>query len=498
MGALYIPFWSRRQWRCETWGAWRGQAGLWSGALVWFLCLPVAANWQSGWGWCARVPLGGYAFGRCDALFRGWGVFDARGVCAGWACGAWNDAGGGKMMNLLRAGGLRAVELAGSFWRRAAEIAVAVFEFRVDVVLWRGRLRAGGEDEGEVTCLYVGRRENMAHLRRRFYEDVTTVHSHRASLVTYRKHMAAAEARADVVILDVGSPYNGWINRQGNYLVIPNWVSMVVPMAETWDETVQGFRKTMRKNIRRQIRRNGYACAPTNDPAKIRAFYDDYYRAFINARYGDAVEMTPRMEIEECARKGVILEVIGADGPVSAGVYFPSGGEFCLLASGMPEALVDNPPEAAISALYYFSLEYAFEKGFKAVNFLGTRPFPDDGLYQFKRKWGAGVRDDFSIDAILLRPVAGNAAAARFCERFATLARAGAGLELVICTTAQGLGAQDYTRMVAEAHCGGVDAVRIVQVTDEGGALADCPEARLVATSLEGFAQAYVGKASGG
>lgn len=53
-----------------------------------------------------------------------------------------------------------------------------------------------------------------------------------------------------------------------------------------------------------------------------------------------------------------------------------------------------DPPEAALSALYFCSLQYAFDQGVKAGNFMGTRAFPDDGLFQFKRKWGvnAGVK----------------------------------------------------------------------------------------------------------
>lgn len=65
---------------------------------------------------------------------------------------------------------------------------------------------------------------------------------------------------ADVVLVDIGWPYNGRINRQGDYLELPDWVCMVTPLAETWEASVQTFRKTMRKNIGRLIRKNDYHC----------------------------------------------------------------------------------------------------------------------------------------------------------------------------------------------------------------------------------------------
>lgn len=398
------------------------------------------------------------------------------------------------MLGLLKGAARRFAEIAMPVLSEVSVVGIAVFEFPVEVILLRGPLR-GGTDEEDATLLYVGRGLNLPHFKKKYFKEVEIVQSRKANLFTFRKHMAAIEGEADVTFVDIGWPYNGLINKNGDFLVLPDWVCMVTPLADTWEETVQGFRKTMRKNIGRLIRKNEYQCQATTDPDEIKAFYDEYYQAFINSRYSGEVFMTPRLQVERRARQGVILKVMGPDGPVAGGVYFPQGDQFCLLISGMPEALVDNPPEAAISALYYFSIRFAFDNGFKAVNFMGTRAFPDDGLFQFKRKWGAELKDAFSIDAILFRPANNSPKAARFCELFPFIVRRGEELGLVLCTTSKGMTAQDRDRLVAGSHTGGLDFAQVVQVTDHSSECplppAERPDAKHLGTSLDAFSRTF-------
>ncbi|MFK7878062.1 MAG: hypothetical protein AB8B71_20215 [Paracoccaceae bacterium] len=399
------------------------------------------------------------------------------------------------MLKILKTVALKTAELSARLWQEIAETAVAIFEIRVDVITLQGQLRGGAEGEN-ATLLYVGRNLNLPHFKKKYFVKAETVSSQKANLFTHRKYMKAAETAADVVFVDVGWPYNNRINKNGDYLELPDWVCLTTPLADSWDGTVQNFRKTMRKNIKRLIRKNEYRCETTNDPSVIKSFYDEFYKAFINSRHSGEVFMTPRISIEQRAREGTILRVIGKEGTVAAGVYFPQGDELCLLVTGMPEALVESPPEAAISALYFFSLQYAFENSYKAVNFMGTRAFPNDGLFQFKRKWGAEVRDTFSIDSILFKPMSKSAKAARFCELFPFIARKGKTLELVLCSTAPELNKESCNRLVATYHCNGLNPVRVVHATDQtAGAKHDYSEddlkVEVFETPLASFAQTY-------
>jgi len=278
------------------------------------------------------------------------------------------------------------------------EFLIAVFSFRVDVLTMRGRM-PGSEDV--VTLLYVGRRKNLSNLTKKFFLEAETVSSLKSNLLSFPKALKVAESGADVVFVDVGWPHNDRLHKKGGYLELPVHICMTTYFEETWEATVKNFRKTIRKNIGRLIRKNNYRCVQTSDPTDAKDFYDTFYLAFIQSRHQDETRLTPRAVIEDRAQKGTILQVVDDDGIVAAGVYFPAGDCLRLLVTGMPEAYLEKPPVAAMQALYYFSLQYAFENGYKSLNFLGTRPLPTDGLYQFKRKWGAVAEDNYDMDSIL-------------------------------------------------------------------------------------------------
>jgi len=171
--------------------------------------------------------------------------------------------------------------------------------------------------------------------------------------------------------------------------------------------------------------------------------------------------------LTSAAHEGTILQVVDDDGPVAAGVYFSVGDSLRLLATGMPEAFLEKPPVAAMQALYYFSMEYAFEKGLKSINFMGTRALPTNGLFQFKRKWGAGVTDEFSIDSYLFQPANNNPRAAEFCERFPFITRNNEALQLVVCSRDETFGDAECAKMLSDYHCGGFEDVKVVHLTDQ-------------------------------
>lgn len=381
-----------------------------------------------------------------------------------------------------------------AYWKQEiGDSLFALFTFGVEITTLHGKMRGSEED---LTLLYVGRGLNLAHFKRKFFVEAETLHTQKSNVLSFRKAMKAQEDSADVVLLDVGFPYTKSINKNGDYLELPDWICMTLPLEETWDATVQNFRKTMRKNIGRLIRKNNYRCVATNEPAIVDSFYDDFYVTFIKSRHADETHLTPRAIVEQCAREGTILQVVGDDGPVAAGVYFPEGGILRLLVTGMPEAYLENPPVAAMQALYYFSIQYAFDNGYKTINFMGTRAFPTNGLFQFKRKWGAGAEDDFSINSSLLRPANNNATAAKFCELFPVIARKNGALQLVVCAGDDAFGEAECQKALADYHCGGVEDVKVVHLSDQPAPCqmmaSDAAKIRMKSSNLENFAENYV------
>lgn len=386
----------------------------------------------------------------------------------------------------------KAIQFVKAYGQHLPMAAKAIFTFRVDIVCLSGRVR-GGEDE--VLMLYVGRRMNFPFLSKNFLEDAQAIETHSANLLNFRRKMQALQVTADVIVLDVGWPYHGFINRRGDYLELPDWLNMAVMVGDDWEAVVRSFRHTTRNNDLRLIRRNQYHCELSNDPDVVSRFYDDFYMPFVKFRHNEDMIVAPRRHVERRARQGCVLQVVGEDGVVAAGVVYPEDGVLYFLWMGMPAKYVESPPEAAISALYYFGIRYAFDHALEAVDFTGTRAFPNDGAFRFKRKWGAILEDSFSPSSILFKP-ANSLKAARFCERFPLVARRNDGLELVLSVTKQAFSDADYRRAMSTISCEGIDQVTVIHLSDQYDgdpfAFADQgTDVRVISCDLESFASCY-------
>ena len=362
------------------------------------------------------------------------------------------------------------------------------FNTRVDLSIICGKV--AGSDES-VRMLYVGRGWNRAYIRGKFLRDAEVVSSVQATLFSYRPIAERLQAEVDFTFVDIGMPYQDSLNKSGDYLVLPDWINMIIPLEGGWDSIESRFNKTTRK----MIRRTPYRSDLTRDPKVIAQFYDEYYLPYLKLRHEDGV-VESRRAVERRARQGGILRVIGEDGPIVAGVVYPEDGVLYYLWLGMAERYLDNQPEGALAASYYFCLHYAHAHGFKAANWMGTRSFPTDGVYQFKRKWGPVIEDSFSPDSLLFKPSGNNRKAVAFAETFPVLARRNGKLEQIHCTTAGTVGEVEINRMISAYACEGIDQITIVQVV---GNLAQDkvtqspyhPNVRVVTTDVAGFSRYY-------
>lgn len=372
----------------------------------------------------------------------------------------------------------------------------AIFNFKVDIISLKGQIRKADES---ITLLYVGRHANLPHLKKKYFADVTVVEIVKTNLLSFDRRMRDAEKTTDVTFLDIGWPYHRIINRRGEFLELPDWVNMIIPIDLTdWDDIVRQFRRTTRNNDLRLIRRNEYRCETSNDPEIVKNFYHDYYVPFTSHRFADELIFSSSLsEIENTVKDGgVILQVIGKNGPVAAGLVYPDDDALCFPFTGMPSAYLENPPEAAISAVNYFCIRYAFDHSLTSVDLMGTRAFPTDGILQFKRRWGAVLKDTFSPSSILFKLAENNSKAAVFSQHYPVIVRRNGGLELLVCSLDQEFDDASCKRILSSYYCDGIDQVTVVHVSElhKDTTLTtskEHPHVRVVSCNLQSLAQHF-------
>lgn len=351
--------------------------------------------------------------------------------------------------------------------------------------------------EQRVSVAYVGRGMNYEWLMHTLFAELAVLESVESTLWGYRGALERLSGEADVVIADIGWPYHKAFDRERQYAKVPDWLNMTVVFPDDWESVVRSFRRTARKHDLRLIRRNDYRCERVRDRRAAERFYDDMYVPFVRQRFSAASALAPRRHVIRRAMQGCLLQVMRGEDVVAAGVVYPVGEILFSLWLGIPRRYLDTPPEAAMSALYFFGMRVAFDDGYRYFDFGGTRAFLNDGPYQFKRRWGPVIEDEFSPSSILIRPRA-NRNGAAFCSRAPVLKRTARGLEAVFVSLDQAVDAASFERLEKDYGCAGIDRMTVIEISDRCETVrvpngnGDC-EYGIVRCPLEQFAEHYVG-----
>lgn len=400
---------------------------------------------------------------------------------------------GARMLRKAAARVLDAARFVSLYRQHLPLIFEAVFSYRCEVSLLRCRLKGS---DAELTLLYVGRRIHYSYLTGTLFDAAVVLERRHLTLWRYRRHAEELAESADLTIFDLGWPYNARHRREGRALEVPDWLELIVDLDGDWADVVSRFRRSTRRNDLRVIRRNGYECEFTSDRQAIESFYDDMYVPFAQQRHADGAVLDPRRHVIKVASKGTLMRVLEQDRVIAAGVLYPAGDVMLFLWMGLPRESLENRPERVISALYFFGMRHAHERGFRIADFMGTRAFLEDGAFLFKRKWGPAVHDTFSPGSLLIAPRRGSDAAAAFCERFPVLARSPLGLEAVYVKREGPVDEAAFHAHREAIGCGGVSGVTIIEIADSDETI-DLPSAsdgcryRHIRTRADGFPDAY-------
>lgn len=121
--------------------------------------------------------------------------------------------------------------------------------------------------------------------------------------------------------------------------------------------------------------------------------------------------------------------------------------------------------------MYYYTILHGYETGCEEVDFLGTRPVLNDGLFRYKRKWGTRVEDSpIPRGDILIRPLCFDDGVRSIFRENPFVVRDGAGLVGKILLDDGVAGRDDLESLLARFNTPGL---RGLKVFSTGGFEAD-------------------------
>jgi hypothetical protein len=181
------------------------------------------------------------------------------------------------------------------------------------------------------------------------------------------------------------------------WFVIPHWVSMCFDSSKNLNVLYDELPRSAKYDVK-HVKKKDFSFSITTDLNKIRFFYDEMYLPLISSNVDeDEAYIADFLFFLLRLHKGYELLMIRDGKEEIAGVFFIQKHDMITLEyAGVHHGDNSLIKSGAFSAMYYFAIELAKKRGVKKIDFGGVKPFFDDGLFQYKRKWGMKV-EPYSI-----------------------------------------------------------------------------------------------------
>jgi hypothetical protein len=287
----------------------------------------------------------------------------------------------GQLADLLPSWAGRPIHRAGTF------VAAAALP-RSEAMWMRGQLR---ESEQQARLLAVGESPWVRYLPERLLRpgfEVEPLGRLRAPFLA--RMLERHRDEADLVCVRAEP---GWARLAlgTESLEVPEWVGAFIDVP---DDLESHFRvgESRYADVRR-LRKQGFTWEISHSLSDLRVFYRDFHVPSIQRKFGAHAYVASIWPWERKFSHGGLLWILH-EGRRVAGQFFVFDGKCLrLVATG---GLESPQARAGFAGLYAFALIYARALGIRAVNLGGSRPTLRDGVFRYKRKWGArfGIKAD--------------------------------------------------------------------------------------------------------
>ena len=230
-------------------------------------------------------------------------------------------------------------------------------------------------------------------------------------------------AAADIVLAEV----HRWLAprfRRAGWVIVPQSVRWQAELAALPPKDCShGLLENLRK-----IKRQNFELQQSGSEADWKEFFDTMVRPQAQARHGSRAWIPSGQLMDEFSRVGT-LHFITRQGERVAGICcVPRGDTLWLAISGVRQGDPSLLRQGASFAVLALTIEWARAQGYRFLDAGRTGPFVQDGLQQFKRKWGLSpVPDPLSHVAAIW--VASDVVRQAFARQ-PVLAETGAGLRV--------------------------------------------------------------------
>jgi hypothetical protein len=251
---------------------------------------------------------------------------------------------------------------------------------------WQGR-----GPGGLLTATYVGLGYSTTFLKGILFDKgEDPVEQPVGRIPFWRLDEMADRTSSDVVIVEAASRLIRRLPDQQS-IVFPQHVEHVADVRGDWEDVQGRFHRTVRRTSLKLVRKYGYDYDVSTDRRDFEEFYQRMYALTTEERHDKRSMPISIGEAYQYFRCGWLLRVKRDGAWIAGALMHPRQDVIVADMSGVRDADVQLIREGAGVAIYYYSLQLANQRGFRGINFLGSGPVLEGGLFQHKRRWGGEV-----------------------------------------------------------------------------------------------------------
>lgn len=168
-------------------------------------------------------------------------------------------------------------------------------------------------------------------------------------------------------------------------IALDPWVRQHLELGATWQETLAARSGSLRKELRRLLRRHAFAVTVSGDEPGRAEFYRRLYKPYVARRFGRAAVLSDEAAFLRDSADAALLALRDGDRMIAGSVLTRSGEVLAIGWTGIDPEL---PVSDRADLLDYYCVLLAQKLGCRVVDFGRSRPHLDDGVFRYKCKWG--------------------------------------------------------------------------------------------------------------
>lgn len=249
------------------------------------------------------------------------------------------------------------------------------------VWLLEGQERHSGE---ALTILYAGHEMNRNYLAHLAYDGRCRVRPLGRAWVGSLARIARRRASTGLIAVETDEGYFKRVGGRDDFY-IPHWIDGEVDISG--GERSLRIGESLRDDLRK-IRKYGLQYEVTKDAVSFDHFYTHMYRPYISRVYGARAALMSRDVMMSRIDSLELLLIRQGNEYVAGEVLRYEGSGVRSWSLGVKDGDPKYVKQGAIAGLYYYRMHYLAGKGFDKYHAGATRAFLNDGVLQYKKKWG--------------------------------------------------------------------------------------------------------------